>query len=284
MDHTGLLLLNNVATLRSGFCSLFSKLRQKTLLLLCLVFIFQGEINAQQKIDREAVVRRHTIKVDKIDSLSSLTVGNGNFAFTVDATGMQSFPGAYANGVPLGTQSVWGWHSFPNTENLKIEEAQKVYELEGRKISYTVQPKEPERAKQAVEYFRVNPHRLQLGNIGLEIKKKDGSLASANDIKNINQQLDLWTGVITSLFTIEEVPVKVITVCHQQQDDVSFKIESPLLSSDQISIRIRIPFPNGQWKDVGNNWNSITQFSFARTIHRFKCHCFSWFRYYSLSA
>jgi hypothetical protein len=86
-----------------------------------VVFIFQGELNAQQKINREAVVRRHTIKVDKIDSLSSLSVGNGNFAFTVDATGMQSFPDAYANGVPLGTESVWGWHSFPNTENLKLK-------------------------------------------------------------------------------------------------------------------------------------------------------------------
>ena len=133
-----------------------------------------------QKINRfDVVVQRHNVNINKIDSLSSLSVGNGNFAFTVDATGMQSFPDAYANGVPLGTQSVWGWHSFPNTENLKIEEAQKVYELEGRKISYTVQPKEPERAKKAVEYFRVNPHRLQLGNIGLEIKKKDGSLGNS---------------------------------------------------------------------------------------------------------
>ncbi|HEV8273963.1 MAG TPA: hypothetical protein VGQ04_21770, partial [Chitinophagaceae bacterium] len=131
-------------------------------------------------------------------------------------------------------------------------------------VSYSVQLKEPERKKNAVEWFRQNPHRLQLGNIGLEIKKKDGSLATANDIKNIDQQLDLWTGIITSSFTVENVPVTIQTVCHQQQDDVSFKIESPLLSSDQISIRIRIPFPNGQWKDVGNNWNSITQFSFAQ--------------------
>ena len=99
---------------------------------------------AQAKIDRKSLVQRHNVHISKIDSLSSLTVGNGNFALTVDVTGMQSFPDAYANGVPLGTESVWGWHSFPNTENLKIEEAQKVYDLEGRKISYTVQPKEPE--------------------------------------------------------------------------------------------------------------------------------------------
>lgn len=216
-----------------------------------------------QSINRQQVVQRHNIHINKIDSLSSLSVGNGNFAFTVDATGMQSFPGAYANGVPLGTQSVWGWHSFPNTENLKLEETQKTYELEGRKISYTVQLKEPERAKKAVEYFRVNPHRLQLGNIGLEIKKKDGSLATIDDIENSKQQLDLWSGIIKSSFTVEGIPVKVITICHQTQDAVSFRIESALLKENRIGVRFRIPFPNGQWKDVGNNWHDETSFSSA---------------------
>ncbi|HJS53819.1 MAG TPA: hypothetical protein VJ765_04725 [Chitinophagaceae bacterium] len=209
-----------------------------------------------QKINRRAVVQRHNVVVTKIDSLSSLTVGNGNFAYTVDATGMQSFPDAYANGVALGTQSVWGWHSFPNTEDLKIEDAQKIYELEGRKISYTVQLKEPERSRKATEYFRINPHRLQLGNIGMEIKKKDGSPATVNDIRNIQQKLDLWTGFITSSFTVEDMPVKVFTGCHQQQDIVSFRIESPLLTESRLQVRIRFPYPNGQWKDVGNTWTN----------------------------
>lgn len=222
-----------------------------------------------QPINREAVVKRHNVKVNKIDSLSSLTVGNGNFAFTVDATGMQSFPDAYAKGVPLGTQSVWGWHSFPNTENLKIEQTQKMYDLEGRKISYTVQGKEPE-AKKAVEYFRVNPHRLQLGNIGLEIKKKDGSLATVDDIKNINQQLDLWSGVIKSSFAVEGIPVEIFTACHQKLDAVSFSIQSPLLVNGKISFRIRIPFPNGQWKDVGNNWNDDSSFTTAAQFSKYK--------------
>src|SRR6188472_4249304 len=191
-------------------------------ILISFVALLHFNICFSQSINRQTVVQRHKVHINKIDSFSSLSVGNGNFAFTVDATGMQSFPDAYANGVPLGTESVWGWHSFPNTEKLKIEETQKVYDLEGRKISYTVQPKEPERAKKAVEYFRVNPHRLQLGNIGLEIKKKDGSLATADDFKSINQQLDLWTGIITSSSTVGNVLVKVTTVCHQMQDAVSF--------------------------------------------------------------
>lgn len=225
-------------------------------IIISIIALLLSYKSSAQPINRQAVVQRHNVHINKIDSLSSLTVGNGNFAFTVDATGMQSFPDTYANGVPLGAQSVWGWHSFPNTENLRIEEAQKVYELEGRKISYTVQPKEPERAKNAVEYFRVNPHRLQLGNIGLEIKLKDGSLATVNDIKSISQELDLWTGIITSSFTVEDVPVKVSTACTQQEDVVAFKIESPLLNEKRISIRIRFPYPTGQFKDVGNNWNN----------------------------
>ena len=181
-----------------------------------------------QPINREALVKRHTIHINKIDSLSSLSVGNGQFAFTVDATGMQSFPESYAKGVPLGTQSTWGWHSFPNTDNYKREEALKTYELEGRKISYTVQIKEPDHAKKAVDYYRVNPHRLQLGNVGLEIKKKDGTLAGPADIKDIDQQLDMWTGIITSRFTVEGVPVMVQTACGQSDDAVVFKINSPL--------------------------------------------------------
>jgi len=216
--------------------------------------IFFATFLYAQKIDRKAVVQRHNVVITKIDSLSSLTVGNGNFAFTVDATGLQSFPDAYAKGVPLGTQSVWGWHSFPNTENLKIEEAQKVYELEGRKISYTVQPKEPERAKKAVEYFRVNPHRLQLGNIGFEILKKDGKHATIEDIKDIHQVVDLWTGEIKSKFTVQGEVVKVSTICDSEQDAIGVNVESKLIKTGRLKILFCYPYPSGEWKDVGNNF------------------------------
>ena len=212
-----------------------------------------------QPINRKALVQRHNIHVNKIDSLSSLSVGNGRFAFTVDATGLQSFPDAYAKGVPLGTQSDWGWHSFPNTDNYKREEALRTYDLEGRKISYVVQIKEPDHAKKAVDYYRVNPHRLQLGNVGMEIKKKDGTAANASDIKDIDQQLDLWTGVIHSKFTVEGEPVEVFTACDDQQEAVAFRIISPLLNDQRISVRLRFPYPNGQFKDVGNNWGNDEQ-------------------------
>ena len=207
-------------------------------------------------IDREAVVKRHNVKVTRTDSLSALTVGNGAFAFTVDATGLQTFPEYYKTGVALGTQSEWGWHSFPNTAGYRVEESLKEYNLNGRKISYTVQVKQPQRAKEATEYFRVNDHRLQLGNIGLDIYKKDGTLITVVDLQDINQEQELWTGVITSRFRIEGIPVKVTTVAGQETDIIAAKIESSLLKEGRIKIRIRFPYPSGGFKDEGTEYGA----------------------------
>jgi hypothetical protein len=209
-----------------------------------------------QSIDRHALVTRHNVIVEKPDSLSSLTVGNGKFAFTVDVTGLQSFPGFYANGIPLGTESEWGWHSFPNVHQYRFEETLKTYHLNGKDISYSVQWNEAGRNKEAADWFRQNPHRLQLGNIGMEIEKEDGSTATINDIKNVHQQLNLWTGEIHSHFTVEKIPVEVITLCHQQQDAIAVKIKSPLLKQGRLHIRIRFPYPTGAWADNGNNWSN----------------------------
>src|SRR5215216_4014303 len=132
--------------------------------LLLIGMLFSASLFAQ-KIDRKALVTRHNVHITAIDTLASLTVGNGAFAFTVDATGLQSFPEKYQNGIPLGTQSEWGWDSYKNTENYKFSETLREVDQYGRKISYSTQIKEPARKKEAVEWFRQNPHLLQLGNI-----------------------------------------------------------------------------------------------------------------------
>ena len=122
----------------------------KFLSLIFSVFVIQCCF-AQEKIDRKALVLRHTVHNRHFDSLESVTVGNGRFAFTVDATGLQSFPNAYAKGVPLGTQSEWGWHSFPNAKQYKFEDALKTYHLNGRDVKYAVQSNSPEQNKNASE-------------------------------------------------------------------------------------------------------------------------------------
>ena len=83
----------------------------------------------QPIIDREALVERNSPVVTAFDSLASLSVGNGEFAYTVDITGLQTFPDNYKKGVPLGTQSQWGWHSFANSDRLTSEETLKEYDF-----------------------------------------------------------------------------------------------------------------------------------------------------------
>ncbi len=221
---------------------------------LIILFII-NEVTAQ-KINRQALVQRHTVVNKTMDTLASLSAGNGSFAFTVDATGLQSFPDVYAKGVPLGTQSEWGWHSFPNTKNYKEEEGLKTYHLNGRDVKYMVQWNNPEQNKNATNYFRQNLHRLHLANIGLEITKQDGSLYKPEDVKNIHQTLNMWTGEIKSTFTVENIPVEVITYCHQQQDAIGVKINSALLQQGKIKVRLRLPYPTGNWGDMGNNFTN----------------------------
>ncbi|WP_434036498.1 hypothetical protein [Formosa sp. 4Alg 33] len=205
-------------------------------------------------INREALVTRHNVNVKSLDTLASLSVGNGSFAYTVDGTGLQTFPEYYKDGMPLGTQSEWGWDSHPNTENYKFEETLVDYKQNGRKVSYAIQNKTTERTKAATEFFRSNPHRLQLGNLGLELFKTNGDKVTPKDIKDINQTLNVWTGELKSEFTVEDIPVTVWTTCHQESDVIGVKIESELMKSNQLKIRLRFPYPTATWTDLGAQW------------------------------
>lgn len=47
-------------------------------------------------IDRAALVGRHRVTLTAPDAMSPLTVGNGEFAFSADITGLQTFPEFHA--------------------------------------------------------------------------------------------------------------------------------------------------------------------------------------------
>ncbi|MFY9151164.1 MAG: hypothetical protein WAO52_04050, partial [Prolixibacteraceae bacterium] len=150
----------------------------------CLFLLSCQSIPKSEKIDRKALVTRNNVLVEGFDSLASLSVGNGNFAFTTDLTGLQTFYPEYEHGVPLGTQSNWGWHTFPNTEKFKESETLKYWDVQGRKIPYRHQIKDDPRAEAACNYFRENPQRLHLGMIGFVLTKSNGEKAELADIKN----------------------------------------------------------------------------------------------------
>lgn len=211
------------------------------ILISVLIFSCHSKVT-QNKINRFELVNRHNILVEEFDSLSSLSVGNGEFAFTTDLTGLQTFYKDYDPGVPLGTQSNWGWNNFPNTGNYKMEECYCYFEVEGRQVPYLHQYGGNSRKAQASEYFRSSPHRIHLGMIRLVLKKADGSVAEITDIQNPKHRLNLWEGRISSEFEVEGVPVKVTTFCHQEKDLVSAKIESPLIAKGQLAVEWDFPY------------------------------------------
>lgn len=220
------------------------------------------ELSAQTTpINRKAVVERHTIVNTKVDSLESLTLGNGRFAFTADITGLQTFPQRYAKGVSLGTESEWGWNRWQDTVGYKFEEVLREYDLNGKKSTYAVQWSQPLRKRNASEWFRKSVHRIQLGNLGFDIYKQDGSLAVPADIKNIRQSLNMWTGELSSHFTVENIPVDVITVGHQDLDLISVRVSSKLIPMGRLKIKLVYPYPTAEFLDEAVNYKDAEKHS-----------------------
>lgn len=209
-----------------------------------------------EKIDRFALVDRNDPKVTEFEELSSLSVGNGNFAVTVDATGLQTFPELYSAGVPLGTQSQWGWHSYPNTQKYTHEETLKNYNFRGWDEPYAVQFNEPGRQQEAANYYRVNPHRLHLGYVGLELTNENGEKIKADQITGINQELHLWDGMINSRFLIGSDSASVQTAVHPGRDRLAVALKSPLIGKGTMKVNLRFPYPTGGHSDDATDWNS----------------------------
>jgi len=197
----------------------------------------------RKPIDREALVKRNNPVLVTPDTLGSLSVGNGRFAFTVDASGLQTFVDEYANGVPLGTQAEWAWHSMPTGYRYSLKDVAELLEsCDGTSAPYPVQQKDGKRGD-ATNYLRANPHRLHLGTIGLLIKKENGKQIELSDLKSLRQELDLWTGKIETTYEIEGVPVHVEVAADPHSDAISARIESPLVAQRRLQVRIRFPYP-----------------------------------------
>jgi hypothetical protein len=197
-----------------------------------------------KKIDRYSLVSRHNVTITKPDSLNPLSVGNGEFAFTVDITGLQTFPEFYSRGIPLGTMSEWGWHSEINTRGYNLQQVYKPWLINGKTINYVhsyTSGKDTLKIK-ATDWLRRNPHKFHLGMIGLSIIGSDGNEIKITDIQNPEQKLDLWTGGIRSSFKVEGESVKVETFCNPDADMISSRISSKLAKDKRLRIKIHFPF------------------------------------------
>ena len=220
---------------------------------------------AQYTISRRGLVSRHNPVLSSANLDSPLQIGNGEFAFTADITGLQTFGDDYDRGMPLGTMSQWGWHSFPNPDNYKLEDLMSGFDSHGRMVPYPNGHKsepflgrqEPlEAIQEEAAWLYSNPQRIHLGRIGLVLRKEDGSAAKLTDIIAANQELDLWTGALESRFEFEGQPVRVWTVCHPERNLLAVRIESPLLMRKRLGVSLAFPYASPDFQQTCD-WNSV---------------------------
>ncbi len=199
-----------------------------------------------------------------------MSVGNGEFAFTVDLTGLQSFPPNHYP--PVGARDdlpprerFWGGrshsgagtrfpHHSPTTSPAQPSStihpvARSPYVDMAGDI---VNDRETDTSL-AETWLRANVHRLDLGGrIGFRWVEDDVErhLMPA-DIADAEQTLDLWTGVVTSRFTLAGHPVTVTTACHPDRDELGIRVESPALAAGLV-VGVDFPYGSEAWHDAAD--------------------------------
>ncbi len=187
-------------------------------------------------------------------SASPLSVGNGEFAFTADFTGLQTVRDGYQL-IPLCTMAQWGWHSFP----VPLDESAlrlKPYDTYGRSVGYA---SDPTGQQELFDQLRQNPHRLHLGAVGFAFYK-DGHVdtrVAPEDYTDTEQTLDLWNGVLRSGFRVNGRYVGVETLVDAESDTLAVRValdESWNLANGDA--RIEIVFPYGSPEKPAADWDA----------------------------
>lgn len=211
-------------------------------------------------IDRYSLVTRHNPILKSVDFESPLTVGNGEFAFTADVTGMQTLYKEYKERqVPLCTMSQWGWHSKPAGENQDIYYSLKdlkmtEYDCRGRKVFYAVERKEGNEG--IYDWLRHNPHRLNLARIAFIY---EGEEVSSTEIGQIDQKLNLYDGILESRFMIHGETAEVVTLCDYHRNGLGFRVRSNALTKGKL--KVRITFPYGSPDITASDWEAENRHS-----------------------
>ncbi|KAF9500243.1 hypothetical protein BDN71DRAFT_1440840 [Pleurotus eryngii] len=219
-------------------------------------------------IDRRPIVERFNPVRTSSNPTTPLQVGNGNFAFGSDITGLQTF-------LPFAIMSSWGWKndSLPPGKTVQdVENYRGVsWDNHGRLVQYDFNDEDPD-----VEQWLIsNPNRVNLGRIGLAFHARDGRNVNTteDDLTDKHQELDLWSGTLTSAFTWEGERVTVTTIASQESDSVGIRVESSLLRSGQLNLFVDFPWNDGKAKfnaPFVGRWdvpaNHTTELSIGRNL------------------
>jgi len=179
-------------------------------------------------IDRHAVVSRHDLDWPSLHG--QIPLGNGNFAFNADGTGLETVGG--------NTMCHWCWHSFPLPPGVTQSEIRPWATPDHGRMTQPLTSRDPE---PVYSWERNNPQPLNLGRIGF-INQEGGRL-TGSEVHMVSRHLELWAGLLTSHFTYLGQPVLVQTCVDPKSDTVAVRVESPLLRDGRLQVMLDFPAP-----------------------------------------
>jgi hypothetical protein len=198
-------------------------------------------------IDRYALVTRHNIQWNS--STGTIPLGNGEFCFNADGTGLQTFGG--------NSMSHWAWHSFPLPSGVTADQIPATGTFETGRVQGQDNP--PSGTAAIETWMKQNPHIMNLGR--LQLCNANGTALITGQISGLARTLDLWSGVQTSSYQVNGQTVSVETCVHPALDAVVVRIQSPLVASGALQVSLDFSYPqlnNASWVGSFSQTNGNT--------------------------
>lgn len=172
---------------------------------------------------KKSDIIKYNLKFNHIDSKNPVTIGNGDFAITLDQTGTQSLYEIYKD-IPLSTMSNKNWF-YKDKKDIKPSY------VDGKAYMLFNLDNDPN-----YQINRQYPFKYSFMQILLYDNDK---LIDINNIKDVKQELDLYKGIVTSSFNYKEKINKTITFIYQDHDEFNFKLQS-----DNLNLALKFNYPS----------------------------------------
>lgn len=172
---------------------------------------------------KKSDIIKYNLKFNHIDSKNPVTIGNGDFAITLDQTGTQSLYETYKD-IPLSTMSNKNWF-YKDKKNIKPSY------VDGKAYMLFNLDNDPN-----YQINRQYPFKYSFMQILLYDNDK---LIDINNIKDVKQELDLYKGIVTSSFNYKEKINKTISFIYQDHDEFNFKLQS-----DNLNLALKFNYPS----------------------------------------
>lgn len=212
--------------------------------LLIILLLVIPQLDALRQINRQAVIARYSPTRNASSATTPLQVGNGNFAFGADITGLQTF-------LPWAIMSSWAWMNDTLPPNKTLTDVTEYHGTSWFSHDHLVQYNFG--GESTIQTWLIsNPNRVNLARIGLVFWDADGGLVEVTekDLMHTTQSLDLFTGLLESRMEWdgEEIVVSTSSSQGEGDDTVAINIRSPLLSQRRLGVFVDFPWNSGAKK------------------------------------